>query len=153
MQIKGFVAPTFQRVAEAFGENFTLRGDVAAQCCVHVDGEKVIDLWGGYDEDSIQVVFSATKGATAACANLLIQRGLLDLDAPVIHYWPEYGVNGKDKTLVHWVLSHKAGLLAPEPGLTMDDLGNWDKMVASLAAHMSTTHTPSAGWWASWYAG
>ena len=134
MQIQGFVAPTFQRVAEAFGENFTVRGDGAAQCCVHVDGKKVIDLWRGYDEDSIQVVFSATKGATAACANLLIQRGLLDLDAPVIDYWPEYGVNGKDKTLVRWILSHKAGVLAPEPGLTMDDLGNWDKMVASLAA-------------------
>lgn len=51
-------------------------------------------------------------GATAACANLLVQRGLLDLDAPVTDYWPEYGVNGKDKTLVRWILSHKAGVLA-----------------------------------------
>jgi CubicO group peptidase (beta-lactamase class C family) len=134
IDIQGFVAPGFQRVADAFEENFTVRGDVAAQCCVHVDGEKVIDVWGGYAEDAIQVVFSATKGATAACANLLIQRGLLDLDAPVIQYWPEYGVNGKEKTLVRWILSHKAGVLAPEPGFTMDDLGDWDKMVASLAA-------------------
>jgi CubicO group peptidase (beta-lactamase class C family) len=50
-------------------------------------------------------VFSATKGATAACANLLVQRGLLDLDASVTDYWPEYGVNGKDKTLVRWILA------------------------------------------------
>jgi CubicO group peptidase (beta-lactamase class C family) len=134
MDIKGFVAPRFGRVAEVFAENFTVRGDVAAQCCVHVDGEQVVDLWGGYDEDAIQVVFSATKGATAACANLLVQRGLLDLDAPVTRYWPEYGVNGKDRTLVRWILSHKAGVLAPAPGLTMDDLADWPKMVESLAA-------------------
>ncbi len=134
MKIAGSVAPGFERVAEVFEENFTVRGDVAAQCCVHVDGEQVVHLWGGYDGDAIQVVFSAAKGATAACANLLVQRGLLDLDAPVTDCWPEYGVNGKDKTLVRWILSHKAGVLAPGPGLTMDDLGDWDKMAASLAA-------------------
>ena len=134
MDINGSVAPGFERVAEAFEENFTRRGDLAAQCCVHVDGAAVVDLWGGYPEESIQVVFSATKGATAACANLLAQRGLLDLDAPVIEYWPEYGANGKDRTLVRWILTHKAGVLAPEPGLTMDDLGDWELIVSSLAA-------------------
>ena len=134
MDISGSVTPGFERVAEAFEQNFSVRGDRAAQCCVHVDGEQVVDLWAGYDEDAVQVVFSATKGATAACANLLVQRGLLDLDAPVTDYWPEYGVNGKERTLVRWVLTHKAGVLAPEPGLTMDDIGDWDRMVASLAA-------------------
>ena len=134
LEIHGSVSPGFERVAEDFEENFTKHGDVAAQCCVHVDTEYVVDLWAGYDEDAIQVVFSAVKGATAACANLLVQRGLLDLDAPVTDYWPEYGVNGKDKTLVRWVLTHKAGVLAPEAGLTMDDLGDWDRMVGSLAA-------------------
>ena len=134
MDIKGFVTPGFRRVAEAFEENFTIRGDVAAQCCVHADGEQVVDLWGSYDEDAIQVVFSSTKGATAACANLLVRRGLLDLDALMTHYWPEYGADEKDKTLVRWILSHKAGVLAPEPGFTMEDLSDWDKIVASLAA-------------------
>lgn len=133
-QIGGAVAPGFERVADVFEENFTVRGDEEAQCCVHVDGEQVVDLWGGYAEDALQVVFSATKGATAACANLLIQRGLLELDAPVTDIWPEYGANGKDKTLVRWILTHKAGVLAPEPGFTMDDIGDWDRITASLAA-------------------
>ncbi|MDQ4143358.1 MAG: beta-lactamase family protein [Actinomycetota bacterium] len=132
-EVKGLVAPGFERVAEVFEENFSLRGEVGAQCCVHLKGEAVVDLWGGCEEDSLQVVFSATKGATAACANLLVQRGLLDLDAPVIDVWPEYGTNGKDKTLVRWILTHKAGVLAPGPGLTVDDLGDWDRIVASLA--------------------
>jgi CubicO group peptidase (beta-lactamase class C family) len=157
MDIQGFVTRRFGRVAQAFADNFTARGDIAAQCCVHVDGERVVDLWGGsaqccvhvdgervvdlwggYDEEAIQVVFSATKGATAACANLLVQRGLLDLDAPVVHYWPEYGANGKDSTLVRWILSHKAGVLAPAPGFTMDDLEDWHRIVENLAAQAPT---------------
>ena len=154
IDINGSVDPGFERVAEAFEENFTKRGDIAAQCCVHVDGEPVIDLWGGYGEDAIQVVFSATKGGTFACANLLVQRGLLDLDAPVVDYWPEYGANGKDKTLVRWILTHKAGVLAPEPGLSMDDLGDWDRVAASLAAQRPAWepgtsygyHAHSFGW-------
>jgi hypothetical protein len=84
--------------------------------------------------DSIQVVFSATKSATAACANLLVQRGLLDLDAPVVAYWPEYGTNGKDTTLVRWLLTHKAGVLAPQARLTINDLADWDLVVTALAA-------------------
>lgn len=130
----GFVASGFERVRAAFDENFERRGDVAAQCCVYLAGEPVVDLWRGYQEDAIQAVFSTTKGATAACANLLVQRGALDLDAPVTDYWPEYGVNGKDKTLVRWILTHRAGVLAPEPGLTLDDLGDWDRIASSLAA-------------------
>ena len=152
--IGGFVAPGFERVGEAFEENFSARGEAGAQCCVHMNGESIVDLWGGYDEDAIQVVFSATKGATAACANLLVQRGLLDLDARVTEYWPEYGVNGKERTLVRWVLTHKAGVLAPEPGLTMDDLGDWDVMAAHLASQRPAWepgtaygyHAVSFGW-------
>lgn len=121
---------------------------------MHVDGERVVDLWAGYDEDAIQVVFSATKGATAACANLLVQRGLLDLDAPVTRYWPEYGAHGKEHTLVRWVLAHKAGVLTPGPGLTMDDLGDWEKITSSLAAQAPAWkpgsaygyHATSFGW-------
>ena len=131
--IDGSVTTGFERVAEAFEENLASRED-AAQCCVHVDGQQVVDLWGGCEEDAIQIVFSATKGATAACANLLVQRGLLDLDAPVIAYWPEYGANGKEKTLVRWILTHKAGVLGPAAGFPMEDVGDWDKIVADLAA-------------------
>ncbi|MEV0646002.1 serine hydrolase domain-containing protein [Phytomonospora sp. NPDC050363] len=131
-RVEGFVADGFERVADAFASNVSEHGDVG-QCCVHLDGRLVADLRAGLPDDAVEVVFSATKGATAACANLLVQRGLLDLDAPVTRYWPEYGADGKEETLVRWVLSHKAGVLAPEPGLTMDDLGDWDRIVAALA--------------------
>lgn len=150
----GFVTSGFERVRRAFEENFEKRGDTAAQCCVYLDEEPVVDLWRGYEERAIQGVFSTTKGATAACANLLVQRGALDLDAPVTDYWPEYGANGKDKTLVRWILSHRAGVLAPEPGLTLDDLGNWDLIASSLAAQRPAWepgtkygyHAHSFGW-------
>lgn len=132
--VEGIVAWGFERVAEVFTANAAEHGDTASQCCVHIDGEPVIDLRAGLDDDAVMVVFSATKGATAACANLLVQRGLLDLDAPVADYWPEYGVNGKDATLVRWLLSHRSGVLAPEPGPTMDDLADWDLMTAALAS-------------------
>lgn len=127
--IKGSVAAGFERVAEVFEAL-----EDPGQCCVHLDGRPVVDLTRDLDEDAVQVVFSATKGATAACANLLVQRGLLDLDAPVTRYWPEYGANGKAATLVRWFLSHRAGVLAPAAGLGMDDLADWDTMVAALAA-------------------
>ena len=154
MEIGGDVTSGLERVADVFAENFTARGDVAAQCCVLLDGEAIVDLWGGYEASSIQVVFSATKGATSACANLLVQRGLLDLDAPVTRYWPEYGVNGKEATLVRWVLAHKAGVLAPDGGFSMDDLQDWDALAANLAAQRPAWepggaygyHAASFGW-------
>ncbi|WP_433262580.1 serine hydrolase domain-containing protein [Actinosynnema sp. CS-041913] len=130
LTVEGTVAPGFEQVAKAFGAG----GDEPAQCCVHLDGEPVVDLWRGEPEDAIQVVFSATKGATAACANLLVQRGRLDLDAPVTRYWPEFGRRGKEATLVRWALTHRAGVLAPDPGLTFDDVTDWTTVTESLAA-------------------
>lgn len=133
MSVEGSVAPGYERVADAFEKSLASDGVETAQCCVYVQGEPVVDLWSG-PADAIEVVFSATKGATAACANLLVQRGLLDLDAPVARYWPEYAANGKGATLVRWVLSHQAGVLAPSVGLTVDDLADWDAVVNALAA-------------------
>ncbi|MBB5959083.1 CubicO group peptidase (beta-lactamase class C family) [Saccharothrix tamanrassetensis] len=130
LTVEGTTAPGFERVAEVFGAG----GDAPAQCCAYLDGKPVVDLWRGQPEDAIQVVFSATKGATAACANLLVQRGRLDLDAPVTDYWPEYGRRGKESTLVRWVLTHRAGVLAPEPGLTFDDVTDWATVTEALAA-------------------
>ncbi|RKT56378.1 serine hydrolase domain-containing protein [Saccharothrix australiensis] len=128
LTVEGIVAPGLEQVAEAFRTV-----EAPAQCCVHLDGEPVIDLWRGLGEDDVQVVFSATKGATAACANLLVQRGLLDLDATVTHYWPEYGGHGKESTLVRWTLTHRAGVLAPAPGLTFDDVTDWGTVADALA--------------------
>jgi CubicO group peptidase (beta-lactamase class C family) len=154
MDVNGFVDPKFERVINAFEQNFARYGDIAAQCCVHIGGQPVVDLWKGCKKDAVQMVFSATKGATAACANLLVQRGVLDLDSPVVRYWPEYGQNGKEKTLVRWILSHKAGVLGPDPKLSLDDLSNWSKITDSLAAQKPDWepgtaygyHAQSFGW-------
>ncbi|AOS64129.1 serine hydrolase domain-containing protein [Actinoalloteichus hymeniacidonis] len=149
----GTVVAGYQRVAEAFERSLSDDGTETAQCCVHVDGEMVVDLWSGLPE-ALEVVFSATKGATAACANLLVQRGLLQLDARVAEYWPAYGVRGKESTLVRWLLSHRAGVLTPREQLTMDALAEWDLVAATLAAQTPAWepgtaygyHAQSFGW-------
>ncbi|MEA2469588.1 MAG: hypothetical protein QOE38_587 [Thermoleophilaceae bacterium] len=134
MELGGSVDSGFEGVRDAFERNFAEHREAGAQCCVHVGGKAVVDLWGGYGADALQVVFSTTKGATAACANLVIQRGLLDPEAAVAEYWPEFAANGKAAVTVRQLLSHQAGLPAPDPGLTMDDLGDWDKICSLLAA-------------------
>ena len=92
------MAPGFERVRDVFGDNFEGHGDVGAALCVYRHGRKVVDLWGGladavtgrpWARDTLQLVYSATKAATATCAHLLAQRGELDLDMPAAHYWPE----------------------------------------------------------------
>ena len=96
-EIGGSVEPGFEGVADAFRANFEEHGEVGAGTSMYVQGRKVVDLWGGvadqttgapYTDETLQLVFSTTKGATAACANLLAQRGELDVDAPVATYWP-----------------------------------------------------------------
>ncbi len=96
-EIAGYCDPRFERVAEEFERNFRERGEVGASVCVQIEGEAVVDLWGGsadptsnkpWMEDTITHVFSATKGATSLCAHMLIERGVIDLEAPVMHYWP-----------------------------------------------------------------
>jgi CubicO group peptidase (beta-lactamase class C family) len=110
---------------------------------VYQDGTKVVDLWGGvadpvtgrtFTEEAIVMVASSTKGATAICAHLLAQRGLLDIDAPVVTYWPEFADKGKDTIPVRWLLCHKAGLPIYEQPLTLLDFVAWDPVVESLAA-------------------
>src|SRR5213592_3776464 len=97
-QIEGYVEAAFEGVRDAFAANFVEHGEVGAACAVHVDSRKVVDLWGGiaheasrrpYAEDTLQLVFSTTKGATALCAHRLAERDDLDIDAPVTEYWPE----------------------------------------------------------------
>ncbi|HXZ03492.1 MAG TPA: serine hydrolase domain-containing protein, partial [Ktedonobacteraceae bacterium] len=104
-EITGYCHPRFERVAEEFERNFRERGEVGASVCVQIEGETVVDLWGGsadpasdksWVEDTITHVWSCTKGATSLCAHMLIERGLLDLEAPVMHYWPEFGQAGKE---------------------------------------------------------
>jgi CubicO group peptidase (beta-lactamase class C family) len=141
--IGGSVEPGFEPVLEAFRSNFEVHGDVGAATAVYVGGRKVVDLWGGvadretgapYTEDTLQLVFSTTKGATAACAHLLAQRGELDLDAPVATYWPEFKAAGKGEIPVRWLLCHKAGLPYVDATLTLEEALAWDPVIRALEA-------------------
>ncbi len=141
--VTGLVEPGFEGVRAAFAANFAAGHEVGAALCVHVEGRKVVDLCGGsfdrdgnlpYGPDALQLVFSSTKGATAACANLLAQRGLLDLDAPVADYWPEFAQAGKETLPVRWLLSHQAGLPAIDRVLTPEEVQAWDPVIDALAA-------------------
>ncbi|MEV6689388.1 serine hydrolase domain-containing protein [Streptomyces sp. NPDC051130] len=121
MNIQGEVAEGFEPVREAFVRNFEVRGDRGAAVTVYRDGRRVVDLWAGtkdadgggpWEEGTAQVVRSATKGVAAAVPLLLHQRGLLDLDAPVGAYWPEFKAGGKDRAVVRDLLAHRAGVPA-----------------------------------------
>ena len=139
-EIRGTVEPGFERVREVFEDNFDRHGEVGAALTVYVEGRPVVDLTGGvstdrtpYDEDTLQLVFSSTKGATALCAHLLAQRGLLDFDAPVTDYWPEFAAAGKGDVPVSWLLCHKSGLVDTTRRLTLDEALDWDTVVDALA--------------------
>jgi CubicO group peptidase (beta-lactamase class C family) len=141
--VSGVVAPGWERVAEAFAANFADHAEVGAACCAYADGRPVVDVWGGVADvpsgrawaaDTLVLVFSCTKGVTATCANLLIERGLLDPDAPVARYWPEFAANGKADIPVRWVLSHQAGLAVVDADVSLDEALAWDPVVAALAA-------------------
>src|SRR5262249_41698174 len=137
----GITAPGWEAVADAFVRNFELHGELGAACCVYLDGRPVVDLWGGtadrrngrpWDEDTVAVVFSVTKGATAICAHMLAERGELDLEAPVASYWPEFAAEGKDEVRVRWLLSHQAGLPVVDAPLTLEDVCAWEPVIRAL---------------------
>ncbi|HEV7758082.1 MAG TPA: serine hydrolase domain-containing protein [Acidimicrobiales bacterium] len=139
--IGGYVEAGFEGVREAFERNFAEHGEVGAAVAAYVGGRKVVDLWGGdadhdgtpYGEDTLQLVFSTTKGVTAICANLLAQRGELDVEAPVSQYWPEFAAAGKADVPVRWLLGHKVGLPYVDRDLSLDEVLAWDPVVKALA--------------------
>ena len=134
-QAHGFCAPGWEGVRDAFAGNLTAGLEVGAAYSVHHEGRLVVDLWGGtYRPDTLQLVFSTTKGWTATLANLLVERGQLDLDAPVASYWPEFAAEGKGTIPVRWLLTHQAGLPYPTEPCTLEDVLSWDGVVAKLAA-------------------
>jgi CubicO group peptidase (beta-lactamase class C family) len=141
-QLHGVCDPRFAAVREAFAENFATRGDVGAAVCVYADGKPVVDLWGGFadaartrpwERDTIVSVASTTKGMTTLCTHMLVERGLLDLDAPVARYWPEFAQAGKDAIPARWLLSHRAGLPAIRRDMAPQSLYDWNAMTAALA--------------------
>lgn len=141
VEIQGEVAPRFEAVREAFRRNFEEHREVGASVAVFVDGEPVVDLWGGrmhpdrddaWQRDTIVNCWSMTKGMVATCAHMLADRGLLDYDAPVAQYWPEFGKLGKEAIPVRWLLSHQAGLVAVDPPLAPRSHEDWETMVHAL---------------------
>ncbi len=138
----GTTTPRFERVRDAFDANFAKGLEIGAAFSVYHRGEKVVDLWGGtadiatdrpWDERTLALVFSTTKGATAICANKLAQEGALDVDAPVAKYWPEFAAGGKRDLPVKFLLSHQAGLAWVDRDMTLDEALSWDPVVDALA--------------------
>ncbi|MFG2890902.1 serine hydrolase domain-containing protein [Streptomyces sp. NPDC048248] len=141
--VSGRCAPGFEGVRAAFERNFSAHGDVGASLAVTVGGEPVVDLWGGHSDramtrtwehDTLVNVYSTSKGMTALCAHLLVDRGELDLDAAVARYWPEFAQAGKGDVPVRWLLSHRAGLIAPREPLTVRHAYDWENVCGRLAA-------------------
>ncbi|TFG22782.1 MAG: class A beta-lactamase-related serine hydrolase [Promethearchaeota archaeon] len=142
IEIKGYCNEKFNTVKDVFRANFEEDLEVGASFAVTIDGKHVIDIWSGYtdadkstpwEKDTIVNVFSTTKVMTAICIHILVDRGLLDLEAPVSSYWPEFGQAGKKKLPVKYLLSHTSGLAGWDRKFRTKKLYNWDLMIELLA--------------------
>ena len=141
--IFGYCDPRFEQVADVLRHSLESKFEVGASFAVEIEGEMVMDLWGGHkdaertmpwQQDTIVNVFSVTKGVTAICAAKLIEQGHLDLHQKVSHYWPEYGCNGKENTTVLDFLCHRAGMFGFRDQVPLDDWTNWGQFAGMLAA-------------------
>lgn len=141
--VSGTVAPGFESVADAFAAGFAGKPEMGAALTIQRDGKTLVDLWAGtadartgrpWQADTPSVIFSCTKGLLSILAARLVQEGRLDYEAPVSRYWPEFAAAGKEAVTVGEALSHRAGLSAPRADLTEDDIVDWDRVVAILAA-------------------
>jgi CubicO group peptidase (beta-lactamase class C family) len=142
-RIEGTCDERFAEVAREFTRNFAERGEVGASASLTLHGETLVDLWGGvadptagraWERDTVSIVFSCTKGATALCAHVLASRGQLDLDAPVAEYWPEFARRGKEAATVRMLLDHSVGVPVISAPLKPLAAADWDYMVAQLEA-------------------
>ncbi|MFI9494681.1 serine hydrolase domain-containing protein [Streptomyces halstedii] len=147
-RIHGHCDPRFTAVRDAFAGNFAVHDELGAAVTVLLDGEPVVDLWGGWadagrtrpwERDTVVNVWSTTKGPTALCAHILADRGQLDLDAPVSAYWPEFAAAGKESVRVRHLLSHRSGVAGLREPHTLAALYDWEATTAALAA--------TAPWW------
>jgi CubicO group peptidase (beta-lactamase class C family) len=140
--IAGFARPGFEAVREAFLENFERRGELGAACCVYLRGEKVVDLWGGvrnratgepWEEDTMALVHSTTKGMAGLAMALAHSRGFFDYDERVSTYWPEFAQRGKGRITVRQLLSHQAGLFALDERPVRSLVADPDQLARVLA--------------------
>jgi len=143
VSIRGSCAPEFDRVRAAFEQNFAERNENGAAVAVWVDGDLVVNLWGGYtdaartqpwQQDTLASVFSGSKGLTSTCVHLLADRGEIDLHAPVAAYWPEFGQAGKESITVATVMGHRSGVIGPQHRLAPEAVADWDLVCEKIAA-------------------
>jgi CubicO group peptidase (beta-lactamase class C family) len=148
--ISGSVEPGFEAVREAFAENFERRDELGAACCVYHRGEKVVDLWGGarneatgapWEEDTMVIVYSATKGLSGLAMALAQSRGLFDYDERVARYWPEFAQHGKGAITIRQLLAHQAGLYAFDELGDRKTVADLDRLAAVLA-RQKPAHEP-----------
>jgi CubicO group peptidase (beta-lactamase class C family) len=140
--IGGYVAEGFEGVREQFRENFARRGELGAACAAYAGGEKVVDLWGGYrdarrqdrwEEDTLVLVYSTSKGMAGLTVALAHSRGLIDYDERVAAYWPEFAQNGKAGITVRQLLAHQAGLSGLDVRMNSRTLADLDSVADALA--------------------
>ena len=141
VKIHGHCDQHLSGVKKVFAKNFESGEEVGASFAATIDGKFVVDIWGGYadaaqtrpwERDTIVNVYSTTKAMTALCALMLVDRGLLDVDAPVARYWPEFAQAGKENLPVRYLLSHQSGLAGFDEPLTVEALYDWDRVVSVL---------------------
>lgn len=137
----GFATDKFADLVPVFAEALAKSHGRGASFSLRVKGEHVVSLWGGNARDDLpwrantsSVIFSSSKGLVSLLAGELVREGLLDLDAPVARYWPEFAANGKAEITVRELMSHHGGLSALEQSLTQADVLDWNRMVEVLAA-------------------
>ncbi len=140
--IHGFVHPGFEAVCKAFADNFVHRNELGGACCAYVHGEKVVDLWGGirnkqtgdsWEEDTMVIVYSATKGLAAMTLAIAHSRGWLDYEERVCTYWPEFAQHGKKRITVRQLLAHQAGLYALDEPIDRSVVADPDRLAVVLA--------------------
>ena len=146
--IQGSCDERFAAVRQALAQNLDSGEDLGASVVLDLDGQVAVDLWGGYadeartrpwERDTIVNVWSTTKTVTSLAALMLADRGLLDVDAPVASYWPEFAAAGKQDVLVRHLLSHTSGVSGLDQPAVVEDLYDWEKSTARFAAQ--------APWW------
>ncbi len=140
--IHGYVSRGFEAVREAFAENFVRRRELGGACSAFVRGEKVVDLWGGtrnkrtgepWNEDTMVIVYSSTKGLAAMTLAIAHSRGWLDYEERVCTYWPEFAQNGKERITVRQLLAHQAGLFALDEPVDRSLVADLDRLAVVLA--------------------
>jgi CubicO group peptidase (beta-lactamase class C family) len=140
--VEGYASRGFESVRAAFADNFARRGELGGACCAYYRGEKVVDLWGGirnkatgdrWEQDTMVIVYSASKGLAAMTLALAHSRGWLDYDARVASYWPEFAQHGKDRITVRQLLAHQAGLFELDVRVDRHLVSDLDRLAAVLA--------------------